>query len=150
MIGEIGSLSQSLSSDWGISLGDLNSAMISHLSRIGSRPSFLFVQVSMDTHIYICCIFLQTTTGECGHACEFRLSCGHVCARRCHDDDREHDAYQCMKQCEKTCKYGHKCSKKCCESCQCIKKVRKVMILVAFRNFKTWNQQDPHLPIIKT
>ncbi|CAK8681019.1 unnamed protein product [Clavelina lepadiformis] len=79
---------------------------------------------------------------ECGHACEFRLSCGHVCARRCHDDDREHDAYQCMKQCEKTCKYGHKCSKKCCESCQCIKKVRKALPACGHKQIMRCNE-DP-------
>ncbi|XP_013414142.1 NFX1-type zinc finger-containing protein 1-like [Lingula anatina] len=62
--------------------------------------------------------FQHVADGGCQLPCEFRLECGHVCARRCHPYDLDHKLYKCEKPCEKPCDIGHKtCKRKCFEIC---------------------------------
>ena len=50
--------------------------------------------------------------------CGYRLSCGHVCIRKCHPTDRMHEEYVCRKICSKIlCENGHQCPKRCFEEC---------------------------------
>ncbi|NXO14592.1 ZNFX1 protein, partial [Oriolus oriolus] len=73
--------------------------------------------------------FNRVPEGGCSRPCEFRLSCGHVCARACHPYDPEHNEYQCLKPCQKVlCADGHRCPKSCYESCEkCMVKVEKTI-----------------------
>ncbi|NWH37090.1 ZNFX1 protein, partial [Chloropsis hardwickii] len=73
--------------------------------------------------------FNRVPEGGCTRPCEFRLSCGHVCARACHPYDPEHKNYQCLKPCQKVlCADGHRCPKSCCEPCgKCMVKVEKTI-----------------------
>ena len=63
--------------------------------------------------------FDKVPEGGCMLDCEYRLSCGHVCARKCHPTDLKHEKYVCRKPCTKTpCKIGeHRCLKRCFERC---------------------------------
>ncbi|XP_013397904.1 NFX1-type zinc finger-containing protein 1-like [Lingula anatina] len=62
--------------------------------------------------------FQHMPDGGCGLPCEFRLECGHVCARSCHSFDADHKLYKCEKPCEKRCDFGHKtCKRKCYQIC---------------------------------
>ncbi|XP_013414130.1 NFX1-type zinc finger-containing protein 1-like [Lingula anatina] len=62
--------------------------------------------------------FQHVPDGGCLLPCEFRLDCGHVCARRCHPYDLDHQLYTCEKPCEKPCDVGHKtCKRECFEIC---------------------------------
>ncbi|XP_051562536.1 NFX1-type zinc finger-containing protein 1-like [Myxocyprinus asiaticus] len=60
--------------------------------------------------------------GGCEQPCEYRLECGHVCARMCHPYDADHKEYNCIKNCPKVlCELGHKCPRRCyqkCDPCQ--------------------------------
>ncbi|NWU30356.1 ZNFX1 protein, partial [Dyaphorophyia castanea] len=73
--------------------------------------------------------FNRVPEGGCSRPCEFRLSCGHVCARACHPYDPEHQEYQCLKPCQKVlCADGHRCPKSCYEPCEkCMVKVEKTI-----------------------
>ncbi|NWV70453.1 ZNFX1 protein, partial [Malurus elegans] len=73
--------------------------------------------------------FNRVPEGGCSRPCEFRLSCGHVCARACHPYDPKHKDYQCLKPCRKVlCADGHRCTKPCYESCgKCVVKVEKTI-----------------------
>ncbi|NWS36582.1 ZNFX1 protein, partial [Polioptila caerulea] len=73
--------------------------------------------------------FNQVPEGGCTLPCEFRLSCGHVCARACHPYDPEHKNYQCLKPCQKVlCADGHRCPQSCYEPCEkCMVKVEKTI-----------------------
>ena len=73
--------------------------------------------------------FDQVPDGGCHLPCEYRLNCGHVCTKKCHPDDPNHDEYQCEKPCPKTlCISGHTCPKFCYEKCgPCHVIVNKVM-----------------------
>ena len=73
--------------------------------------------------------FTKVPEGGCMKPCDFRLSCGHQCARVCHTYDRDHKMYQCKKKCErKNCELGHKCPGICCAICKpCQKPVEKVI-----------------------
>ncbi|KAK9506287.1 hypothetical protein O3M35_008250 [Rhynocoris fuscipes] len=66
---------------------------------------------------------------QCQQPCNFLLSCGHNCVRKCHKDDREHANYICNEKCtliNKNCSFGHKCERKCSEECgDCIKRIKK-------------------------
>ncbi|XP_072308697.1 NFX1-type zinc finger-containing protein 1-like [Eucyclogobius newberryi] len=62
--------------------------------------------------------FGQAPEGGCTQPCEYRLDCGHVCAKVCHPYDPEHKKYQCLKKCQKVlCDLGHGCLLLCYESC---------------------------------
>ena len=71
--------------------------------------------------------FKQAPEGGCLQPCEFRLNCGHVCARKCHVTDLQHDEYQCPKPCLGIhCEKNHVCPRKCYERCDwCIVEVHK-------------------------
>ncbi|NWY45192.1 ZNFX1 protein, partial [Sylvia atricapilla] len=73
--------------------------------------------------------FNRVPEGGCTRPCEFRLNCGHVCARACHPYDPEHKDYQCLKPCQKViCADGHHCQKSCYEPCgKCMVKVEKTI-----------------------
>ena len=64
--------------------------------------------------------------GGCTLPCEFRLACGHQCARRCHPDDKEHISTFCLKPCQRLrsideCPSEHICPLLCGEPCgRCI------------------------------
>ncbi|NXF09008.1 ZNFX1 protein, partial [Smithornis capensis] len=73
--------------------------------------------------------FSQVPEGGCSRPCEFRLSCGHVCARACHPYNTDHKNYQCLKPCQKVlCADGHRCLQPCYVPCgQCSIKVEKTI-----------------------
>ncbi|XP_039863592.1 NFX1-type zinc finger-containing protein 1 [Simochromis diagramma] len=74
--------------------------------------------------------FSQAPEGGCTQPCQFRLDCGHVCARVCHPYDPEHKKYKCVKKCEKIlCDLGHKCPLLCHIECpkNCPVKVEKII-----------------------
>ena len=73
--------------------------------------------------------FLKIPEGGCMLDCEYRLSCGHVCAKKCHPTDRMHQKYVCQKPCVKIlCENGHRCLKRCFEECgKCQYLVEKVV-----------------------
>ncbi|NXV10160.1 ZNFX1 protein, partial [Cettia cetti] len=73
--------------------------------------------------------FNRVPEGGCSLPCEFRLSCGHVCARACHPYDPEHKDYHCLKPCQKVlCADGHRCQKSCYERCgKCVVKVERTI-----------------------
>jgi hypothetical protein len=67
-------------------------------------------------------------TGGCQRSCEYRLPCGHVCGRKCHSDDPDHEKYQCKKPCTKICEScGHPCNLVCYQECRCTTRVQKPM-----------------------
>ena len=62
--------------------------------------------------------FRKVQEGGCMLDCGYRLSCGHVCTRKCHPTDRLHAKYVCGKPCAKIlCENGHRCLKRCYEEC---------------------------------
>ncbi|NXA73722.1 ZNFX1 protein, partial [Thryothorus ludovicianus] len=73
--------------------------------------------------------FNKVPEGGCTRTCEFRLSCGHVCARACHPYDPEHKNYKCLKPCQKVlCADGHRCPQLCYKSCgKCMVEVEKTI-----------------------
>ena len=63
--------------------------------------------------------FGNVPDGGCMLDCGYRLSCDHVCTRKCHPTDRLHQDYVCRKPCRKTlCENDeHRCRKRCFEAC---------------------------------
>ncbi|XP_018613052.2 NFX1-type zinc finger-containing protein 1-like [Scleropages formosus] len=61
--------------------------------------------------------FAKVPHGGCSLPCEYRLDCGHVCARQCHPTDADHKLYKCMKACKTVCPDGHRCPKPCSAKC---------------------------------
>ncbi|KAK7877831.1 hypothetical protein WMY93_031503 [Mugilogobius chulae] len=62
--------------------------------------------------------FGQAPEGGCTEPCEYRLDCGHVCAKVCHPYDPEHKKYECFKKCQKIlCNLGHFCPLLCYQEC---------------------------------
>ena len=55
--------------------------------------------------------------GGCSRACEFRLSCGHPCGRRCHPDDVQHLSTRCHRPCMRARPCGHPCDEVCSAKC---------------------------------
>ena len=56
--------------------------------------------------------------GGCKDPCTYRLKCGHVCDRLCHNTDPDHEQVQCKKQCDRLCKRKeHGCSSLCFQDC---------------------------------
>ena len=58
-------------------------------------------------------------TGGCNLPCSFRLSCGHVCAEKCHINDPTHSSYNCQKLCARKCIRGHPCHNICSNCTVC-------------------------------
>lgn len=73
--------------------------------------------------------FKKAPEGGCMKACEFRLPCGHTCARACHTYDRDHEEYECNKPCTKTiCQKEHRCKRRCNQECgKCHEMVEKFL-----------------------
>lgn len=90
--------------------------------------------------------FAQAPEGGCTQPCEFRLECGHVCARVCHPYDPEHKKYKCGKKCErKPCALGHACRALCHSPCpDCLVKVEKTIPRCGHRQMVPC-YQDPDL-----
>ena len=64
--------------------------------------------------------FGNVPDGGCMLDCGYRLSCGHVCTRKCHPTDRLHEDYVCRKPCRRKtlCENDeHRCRKRCFEAC---------------------------------
>ncbi|CAH1269018.1 ZNFX1 [Branchiostoma lanceolatum] len=89
-------------------------------------------QSCVGRHLMLCCQnhpdtsimavtekdFEKAPAGGCMRPCDFRLTCGHVCASACHPTDPEHEEYMCKKPCGNfLCDLGHKCPKFCYETC---------------------------------
>ena len=74
--------------------------------------------------------------GGCLEDCQFRLQCGHVCARKCHSFDCDHTEYKCKKNCVLKCPEGHDCPKPCFEDCgNCMKRVSKLLPICGHNAF---------------
>ncbi|XP_071160029.1 NFX1-type zinc finger-containing protein 1-like isoform X1 [Mytilus edulis] len=73
--------------------------------------------------------FKKAPEGGCMKPCEYRLPCGHTCARACHTYDRDHEEYECNKPCTKIlCERNHRCSRRCNQECgKCHEWVDKVL-----------------------
>ena len=57
--------------------------------------------------------------GGCNKNCCSRLPCGHVCPRRCHNDDLDHSSLKCLRPCPKTCNLQHPCPLVCSHAPPC-------------------------------
>ncbi|XP_060534908.1 NFX1-type zinc finger-containing protein 1-like isoform X2 [Cylas formicarius] len=71
------------------------------------------------THVSLHDDFLKLAEGGCDALCETLLSCGHICKKLCHVQDRDHNLYQCREKCTKElCNDpSHICKKMCYEEC---------------------------------
>ena len=69
----------------------------------------------------------QMRNTACVQRCNYQLTCGHLCKRICHKDDRAHRSSSCLEQCSRLCKEGlHTCQKLCAEQCgDCYSQVQK-------------------------
>ncbi|CAH1269061.1 ZNFX1 [Branchiostoma lanceolatum] len=110
-----------------------NLTMLSQTSTLWSKIiQELREQSCVGRHLMLCCqnhpdtIIMAVTEkdfenapkGGCMRPCDFRLTCGHVCASICHPIDPEHKEYKCKKPCVNVlCDLGHKCPKFCYETC---------------------------------
>ncbi|XP_038069894.1 NFX1-type zinc finger-containing protein 1-like [Patiria miniata] len=76
------------------------------------------VHPEVETKVACAADFKKVPDGGCTRPCEFRLTCGHVCTRSCHPDDRSHTRFVCRKPCERAfCEAKHKCPNLCGEEC---------------------------------
>jgi len=72
--------------------------------------------------------FQHVPFGGCSLPCDFRLDCGHVCGRNCHQLDPKHLQHICEKPCTISCPLDHPCSKRCCDPCgNCVVLVEKTL-----------------------
>lgn len=56
--------------------------------------------------------------GGCDALCSARKSCGHMCKRRCHPDDREHRIQDCLEDCQRLIPgCNHPCRRLCYQPC---------------------------------
>uniref|UniRef100_A0A1X7UJV6 RZ-type domain-containing protein n=1 Tax=Amphimedon queenslandica TaxID=400682 RepID=A0A1X7UJV6_AMPQE len=81
-----------------------------------------------STNVKLPSDFDKVRDGGCLEWCHCRMSCGHVCPRRCHPDDLEHKQ-KCSKPCSRTiCSYNHPCPRQCSDEClPCEVLVQKVI-----------------------
>ncbi|XP_071151208.1 LOW QUALITY PROTEIN: NFX1-type zinc finger-containing protein 1-like [Mytilus edulis] len=69
--------------------------------------------------------FDKVSDGGCEKPCKIKRQCGHICLRKCHVDDPDHEGI-CPNQCHRqVCEMGHRCIKPChypnsCEKCNAI------------------------------
>lgn len=96
------------------------------------KALILCCQNHPDRQVKVSCAvdFEQAPEGGCTQPCQFRLDCGHVCARICHPGDAEHKEYKCLKKCQKIlCALGHRCLLLCYKKCpkECPVKVEKII-----------------------
>lgn len=62
--------------------------------------------------------FGRVPDGGCRRRCGTRLTCGHICPRKCHPSDLDHSMNPCEKPCTKQCAAGlHQCLAKCYQRC---------------------------------
>ncbi|KAG5881481.1 hypothetical protein JTB14_026538 [Gonioctena quinquepunctata] len=64
--------------------------------------------------------FSKVPEGGCNEPCCAQLECGHVCIKKCHVYDRDHETYKCNEPCNRRIcnEAGHDlCTKRCHESC---------------------------------
>ena len=66
-------------------------------------------------------------TGGCQRPCEYRLTCGHVCALTCHSDDPEHEKYVCKKPVTIECPKGHTFERLCYMDPRCCEEVERTL-----------------------
>ena len=98
---------------------------------------------------------VKAPEGGCQLDCQFRLICGHVCAKKCHIMDTDHVKYRCKKPCTKKCPHGHNCPKCCCMSCgDCTVQVVRILPHCGHQK-EMLCYQDPanaycELPCVKT
>ncbi|CAH1732672.1 NFX1-type zinc finger-containing protein 1-like [Aphis gossypii] len=57
---------------------------------------------------------------QCQLKCNVKLSCGHLCQKLCHAEDRDHLMVKCLKVCNKKCPRNYQCRKLCYEECKFI------------------------------
>ena len=63
--------------------------------------------------------------GGCMNKCSSKMSCGHICPKICHANDRDH-LFKCQESCTRFCPVNHPCPKKCFEDCNpCMERVDK-------------------------
>lgn len=96
--------------------------------------------------------FSQAPEGGCTEPCQFRLDCGHVCARVCHPYDPEHKEYKCLKKCQKIlCDVGHRCTLVCHQKCpeKCPVKVEKIIPRCQHKQMVPCHQ-DPNTFVCQT
>ncbi|KAG5881475.1 hypothetical protein JTB14_026532 [Gonioctena quinquepunctata] len=64
--------------------------------------------------------FGKVPEGGCNEPCGAQLECGHVCIKKCHVYDRDHETYECNEPCNRSIcnEAGHDlCTKRCHELC---------------------------------
>ncbi|KZT10660.1 P-loop containing nucleoside triphosphate hydrolase protein [Laetiporus sulphureus 93-53] len=67
--------------------------------------------------------------GGCLRQCDTRLQCGHLCPYKCHSDDPNHLAVECVQRCMRLCVRGHPCTKQCADPCgRCMTRVENVTL----------------------
>ncbi|CAJ1050338.1 NFX1-type zinc finger-containing protein 1 isoform X2 [Xyrichtys novacula] len=103
--------------------------------------------------------FKDAPEGGCTLPCEYRLNCGHVCARVCHPYDPEHKKYRCRKACPKTlCELEHRCPLECYEECpkKCTVLVEKIIpqcqhkqMVPCFQNPETFTCKEACQKLLK-
>ncbi len=78
--------------------------------------------------------FKLVPEGGCSQMCDFQFTCGHVCPRYCHKDNKHHTNVLCKVKCDKVpyqCNdqmKSHKCKKECWQACgDCMELVEKVI-----------------------
>ncbi|GAB6032359.1 NFX1-type zinc finger-containing protein 1 [Chamberlinius hualienensis] len=98
--------------------------------------------------------FKKLPQGGCHLTCGKAFPvCGHICRRKCHIKDIEHEIIECQEPCLKTIvECGHLCQKKCIHNCMpCIVKVNKTL-LCGHENIMECSKKpaDCKVPVTKT
>lgn len=102
------------------------SKIIGSVKKFGKSLSLKCSLHSNVTSVSTVADFKKVPEGGCSEDCNTLKQCGHVCLRKCHPDDRQHEA-NCMRECIKRCEANHPCKEKCfkiCPPCEEIVKKR--------------------------
>ena len=75
----------------------------------------LYCQNHPNTKIVVRSVhdFAQAPDGGCMLDCKAKMRCGHLCWKKCHPADREHNNVKCKIMCPDKCKFGHFCPELC-------------------------------------